>query len=173
MRKAICVFSLLLLSSLGAFAQTTPKVEVFAGYSLQHARPEGALEGANSSGWDASVNYNLRSWLGVKADFSGYYCCLAQREHNILFGPQVTLRHEHHDIFFHALVGVSHGIGDNFPEDTVPAWAVGGGLDVRPFHSDRFSLRVAQLDYLGTHYAEFAQHHFRYSGGFVFRFGSK
>jgi hypothetical protein len=173
MWKTIFVFGLVLLGSVGAFAQTTPKEEAFGGYSVQQARPGGDTEGAASSGWNASLNYNLKNWLGAKADFSGYYCCASQREHNFLFGPQITLRHERHDIFFHALVGLSHGVGDNFTADTVPAWVLGGGLDVRLFHGERFAVRVAQIDYFGTHYGETAQHHFRYSGGVVFRFGTK
>jgi hypothetical protein len=32
---------------------------------------------------------------------------------------------------------------------------------------------LAQVDYLGTHYADHIQHNFRYSGGIVFDFGKR
>ncbi len=172
MRKMICVLGFLLLVATSSLAQSTPKVEVSGGYSFQHANP-GGIQGADPSGWDASLNWNFTKWLGVKGEFSGYYCCASQKEHNFLFGPQITLRHERHDVFFHGLVGGSHGSGTNFPTDTVTAWDLGAGLDLHLFHADRFALRVAQVDYFATRYAGTTQNNFRYSAGVVIRLGSK
>jgi hypothetical protein len=164
----------LLLVPSGLYAQTRPVVELFGGYSFFKANPGHGLEGADASGWNASINWNFNRWLGIKADFDGHYCCdtPSRNEHNFLFGPQISIRTDRWTLFAHAMGGGSHGHVSNF-SDTVAAWALGGGIDVRPFHSERFALRLAQLDYVGTDYASEAQHNFRYSAGVVFRFGSR
>jgi opacity protein-like surface antigen len=73
-----------------AFAQdSTPKVQVFAGYSLFHAdtgglndtvldlalRPATAAFGVptNFNGWNAEAQYNANRWVGIAADFGGRY----------------------------------------------------------------------------------------------------
>jgi opacity protein-like surface antigen len=73
-----------------AFAQdSTPKVQVFAGYSLFHADTGGltdtvldlALRPAteafgvptNFNGWNAEAQYNANRWVGIAADFGGRY----------------------------------------------------------------------------------------------------
>ncbi len=174
MRTTLVLAGLLLLLPCSAAAQDTPKLEVFGGYSYLRANPGSGFVGSNASGWNASAAWNLNSRWGLKADFGGVYCCSGQgeRKHNFLFGPQFNIRRQKANFFVHGLVGMSYG---NAPavsfSDTVLAWAGGGGVDIR--WTDRISLRIAQVDYLGTNYAGASQHHFRYSGGVVFRFGGK
>jgi opacity protein-like surface antigen len=174
MRTTLVLAGLLLLLPSGASAQEAPTVEVFGGYSYLRANPQGGFVGSNASGWNASLAWNWNKWLGVKADFTGTYCCEGQgeRKHDFLFGPQLNFRRKSANFFVHGLVGVSHGNAPAVPfSDTVLAWAGGGGVDIRL--SERFSLRVAQVDYFGTNYANTMQHHLRYSGGVVFKFGKK
>lgn len=174
MRKTLVLAGLLALLPCSAVAQDTPKAEVFGGYSYLRANPEGGFIGSNASGWNASAAWNWNKRLGIKADVAGTYCCTGQgqRKHDFLFGPQLNFRRKSANIFFHGLVGVSHG---NAPavsfSDTVLAWAGGGGVDIRL--RERFAVRVAQVDYFGTRYAGVLQHHFRYSGGLVIKFGRK
>jgi opacity protein-like surface antigen len=79
----------LVLCSLAAFSQDSPKVEVFGGYSWLHLgsmgitnsdldTATGATPGTNSlkngfSGWTGEVQYNVNDWIGVVADASGDY----------------------------------------------------------------------------------------------------
>ncbi len=174
MRKMLVLAGLLALSPCAVVAQEAPKIEVFGGYSYIRANPKGGFIGSNGSGWNASAAWNWNSRWGLKADVSGFYCCSGQgeREHNFLFGPQFNIRRRKASFFLHALVGVSHG---NAPavsfSDTVLSWAGGGGVDI-PW-TEKVSFRVLQVDYFGTHYAGTMQHHFRYSGGLVFKFGGK
>jgi hypothetical protein len=172
MRKMLVLAALLALLPCAAVAQDTPTAEVFGGYSYLRANPGGGFLGSNASGWNASAAWNWNKSLGVKGDFSGHYCCSGngEKKHDFLFGPQLNFRRQSANYFLHALVGVSHGNAPGFSK-TVMAWAGGGGIDVR--WTDRISIRVAQVDYFGTHYASTMQHHFRYSGGIVFKFGAK
>jgi opacity protein-like surface antigen len=94
-RFASAIAALIFLISSFAFAQgspaedSTPKVEVFGGYSLMHA-DTGKLNGntldidlsqfpntfgvkTNFNGWSAEAQYNFDPWLGIVADFGGRY----------------------------------------------------------------------------------------------------
>jgi hypothetical protein len=80
---------LLLAVSGMAMAADFPKLEIFGGYSLLRSdlnpKDLGKLSGGglfgnsffgsveNLNGFNASVSYNLNSWLGIKADFSGNF----------------------------------------------------------------------------------------------------
>ncbi len=175
MRKMMCLCGLLLLTAVCTRAQEAPKVEVFAGYSFYHANPGLSLHGGNANGWNASFNWNWNRWLGYKADFDGHYCCDGQTQHNFLFGPQFTRRGERREYFVHVMAGVSRGngaCGGCFLENKV-VWDVGVGMDYRLFKSKKLALRIAQVDYVGTNWANTVQHQIRYSGGVVFRFGER
>lgn len=69
--------------------ESTPKVQVFGGYSLLH-EDSGGLTGflldenlrqfpntfdvrTNFNGWNAEGQYNLDRWVGIAVDFSGFY----------------------------------------------------------------------------------------------------
>lgn len=77
----------MLIGSFGFAQDTTPKVQVFGGYSLLHADTTGlpvsimefvlgqpantlALK-TNFNGWSAEAQYNADRWLGLVADFGG------------------------------------------------------------------------------------------------------
>jgi opacity protein-like surface antigen len=168
MKKVFVIAVLVLLCALPGMAQDY-KVDVFAGYSLLHSDPGSGLASANASGWEGALTYNWNDWLGVKADVDGHYCCDSSL-HNFLFGPQITLGHGKVSPYLHGLVGVSHGSAGGFTDNAF-AFALGGGLDVKA--TDRLSVRIAQVDYLGTRFADYTQNNFRFSAGLVFRFGKK
>ena len=171
MRNALVIAVLFTFLPCLAVTQGTPTVDIFGGYSYLRFNPGHGVPSTNVNGWNAAATWNVNRWLGFSGDIDGHYCCDASQSiHNFLFGPRLTLRRHSMNIFTHALVGVSHGSASSF-SDTVAAWALGGGVDVN-FHGP-LALRLAQVDYLGTHYASETQSNFRYSGGIVLRLGSK
>src|SRR5260221_5926307 len=135
MRTLCLAFALILAGSLTAFAQETPRVEVFTGYSYLHASfadaitPGSADFHGNLNGWDASVAFNANPWLGVVADFGGYYgspffqvifkpsgCVLCTQGvnttiksiHTFMGGPKLSHRRGKATVFAQALFGGSH-----------------------------------------------------------------
>lgn len=159
-----------LLSSC-ALGQSTPRFDVFGGYS--YLRSSGStITSANGNGWGASLNWNWKRWLGLKADIGADYCCNGERENNFLFGPQVTFRRNRVNFFVHGLGGLSYG-NPAGAYTSVAAFAFGGGVDWKLPHSPRLALRLVQADYIGTNYGNLMQHNFRFSTGLVFSFGGK
>jgi len=89
-RFAIAVVALTALAGSIVLAQdSTPKVQVFGGFSLLHQQT-GQLNGTNLDvflhepggtfkpennfeGWNAEVQYNADRWIGIVADFDGRY----------------------------------------------------------------------------------------------------
>jgi opacity protein-like surface antigen len=79
----------ILIGSFGLAQDSTPKLQVFGGYSLLHA-DTGGLTGStmdfvlgqpantfalktNFNGWSAEAQYNADRWLGLAVDFGGQY----------------------------------------------------------------------------------------------------
>src|SRR5437667_8337063 len=163
MRKTIVVFLMLLASSLGLASQDAPSAEVFGGYSLLHAHT--LVGDHNASGWDGSIAGNFNRWFGLKADFSGHYTSIAGiavRDHNFLFGPQISYRTDKLTPFAHLLLGGSHLSGD-FPSDTSLAWALGGGVDWQVL--PRVAARLVQADVLQSGCGRLQLHHWRVTVG--------
>jgi hypothetical protein len=171
MKRILIVTALLVFFSLQGYAQDS-KVDIFGGYSYLRASPGSGLPGANTSGWEASLAYNWNNWLGIKADFDGHYCCdgTDQKLNDFLFGPQINLGHGKLAPYVEGLVGFAHGSAGGFSENAF-AFALGGGVDWNI--GKRWGWRVAQADYLGTHFASYTQNNFRLSTGLVFRLGKK
>src|ERR1017187_9311299 len=74
-RTALTLFIITPALSVGLFAQNTPKLELFGGYSY-FGLPAVAATGftaANLNGWNASAKLNLRPRIGLVADFGGNY----------------------------------------------------------------------------------------------------
>ena len=174
MRTFILLAILLLLISVTAVAQDTPKVEVFGGYS---AVPDAGIEQI-LHGWNASVNGNINDWLGIKGDLSGHYTTrggVKVKLHTLTFGPQLSYRRNKKAVpFFHALFGggwASAGFGDADFSHSAFAMNIGGGLDWVAHKT--CAIRVIQLDLLVTRFGPDASTDPRISAGIVFRFGSK
>jgi hypothetical protein len=83
------VILIVLIGSFGLAQDSTPKLQVFGGYSLLHADTAG-LTGStmdfvlgqpantfalktNFNGWSAEAQYNADRWLGLAVDFGGQY----------------------------------------------------------------------------------------------------
>ena len=135
MRKTLWCIGIALVAPLAAWAQKSPRVELFGGYSYLRVRgyaaeasllsPGSGGSGATFAfpsfglnGWNGSVVVNATSWLGGEADFSGFYgmptrtvartpVTLGMHEYNYMAGPRFTYRHGRWAPFAHALFGGS------------------------------------------------------------------
>ena len=202
MKKAILAAGAVILLSLSALGQETPKAEVFGGYS--YFRGDG---GANLHGWNGSITGNLNRWFGVTADFSGHYNSnssslavnlpqvpilatsvdASTKVHNFLFGGTFSHRGGERLVpFGHALAGFSRtdvsgtavvtGLGSivttRFSGDDT-AFAAAFGGGLDVKLTRSFAFRVVQADYLLTKFGRGTQSNARISTGIVFRFGEK
>ena len=175
MRKLIGIVLLFLLVSVVAVAQED-KAEVFGGY--QYTRLNTGVSGVDSinlNGWNASVSGYFTKNLGISADFSGAYGSpfgVSTRMYPFMFGPIVHLPNSSKITpFAHALFGAAHltasasGVSAG---ETDFAWAAGGGLDAHL--NSRYSVRLAQFDFLQTRFGGDNQNNFRYSAGILIKF---
>jgi opacity protein-like surface antigen len=186
MKWKLLVSLLAVLSFFGttAYAQDTPKVDIFAGYSYVRDNP--STSGVNSfslNGGSASFAYNATSWLSGVADIGAYH------NGNILgtgtdgtlstylFGPRISYRHSSRITpFGEVLFGVAHAgasIAGTSGSDNAFAMSLGGGVDYKL--TDRFAIRPIKVDYLMTRFSETGtgnqtQNNLRVSTGIVFRF---
>jgi len=180
LKAVVCLLAFFSFTG-AAFAQDTPKFDIFAGYSYVRDNPStSGVPSFNLHGGSASVAYNVNNWLGAVADFGGYH------ENNILgsgvdgtlstylFGPRISYRkHERVTPFAQALFGVAHSSVSFGSTDNAFAATFGGGVDVKLSH--RFSWRTAQVEYLLTRFPETTtsretQNNLRVSTGVVFHF---
>jgi opacity protein-like surface antigen len=185
LRIVVSVLVFISLCSGIAYAQETPKVDVFAGYSYVRENP-GPKSGDSFSlnGGSASVTYHIKDWVSAVADFGGYHngSILSSGADGTLstylFGPRVSYRsYRHFTPFGEALFGVAHAgasiAGGASGSQNAFAMAIGGGVDYRI--NNRFSLRPLQVDYLMTRFPEGTrnnqtQNNLRASTGIVIHF---
>jgi len=157
-----------------AYAQDTPKAEVFGGYQFTHADIEGV--GLSFNGWNASVTGNVNKWFGVTGDFSGAYKSelgASLKVHTYAFGPTISVNHEGTvNPFVHVLFGgataslSAFDIGGSTTGYTIMA---GGGADAKL--SPRLAVRVIQADWVYYHFEGIGlKKNIRVSTGIVLRF---
>ena len=183
MRVVVCLLAVLSIFGVSASAQDAPKADVFAGYSLLRFNPAtSGVDSWNMHGGSTSFAYNAKNWLGLVGDFGGYHngnilsSGVSTTEYTYLFGPRVSYRrHERFTPFGQILFGGARVNGSVFGStgsDNAFAMAVGGGVDAKI--SNRFSVRLGQLDYLMTRFNEgtggSGQHNLRFSTGVVVHF---
>ncbi len=151
------LLGILFVASLPAAAQD--KVEVFGGYTYMRFRPSPDV---NLNGWEASVQYKFRDWIGGVADFDGHYGSIGgvgMSVHSYMFGPQVSLP-SRVSPFAHVLLGGAHfsaaGTGDS-----AFAMAIGAGMDTEI--KQGISWRIIQGDYLLTRFGSSTQNNGRIS----------
>lgn len=181
MRKLFVVAVLGLAFPWSAFAQeSTPKAEVFGGYSYFRASDPTTI---HLNGWNGSIAGNLNDWFGVVGDFSGHYGSpsifgigipfVDVNQHSFLFGPRLSYRgNDKVTPFGHFLIGISRANAGAFGlsvSDTALAAAAGGGVDINL--NDTVAIRAVQADYLMTRFQDERQDNLRLSFGVVFRFG--
>lgn len=206
MRRGCAVLVVLFALALNGQAQDAPKVEVFTGYSFASAGfpfstdPAAGNGSGVLNGWNFSAAVNPNRWIGVVADFGGYYgpvtkgttfkpanCVLCTSDfsgilHNMYTftaGPQLSIRQDRVTVFAHALFGGAHIREDLFIFNTTlpPAARISStnfaflvGGGVDIAFSHRVALRI-QPDYLRTEILGRKQNNFRGSAGVLFRFG--
>jgi Outer membrane protein beta-barrel domain len=167
--------SILLVLSCSTPAQDNSKVNIFGGYQFTHVALGHDINGFNLNGWNASLSGYLSRYFGVSADFSGNYGSpfgVSNKTYTYLIGPVARFSNRSKMTpFGHVLFGGAHlnasslGIGGS---DNAFSWAIGGGVDV--YENSRFSVRLAQADWLRTQFADSTQSNFRCSGGVVLKF---
>ena len=183
------------LVTLTAAAQDTPKVEIFGGYSFLKftVQPRLSFESANLKGWKLSVKHNLTPRIGLLGDFSGHYGQQAftqprgnwsqtRHQHTYMFGPELRVAKSRHlGLNVRALIGVTN---TNFPglkpridpmDSNAVAAAFGGNLDYRI--TNRLSYRIIEPELLisrgGSSTSEsWQQFNWRLSSGFVYTPGT-
>lgn len=148
-----------------ASAQVPTKGNVFFGYSYNRAEIV-SNDATNLNGWNGSLEGNFLPWIGLVADLSGTYGNHIG-EHNVLFGPRVSVSVGSVRPFAELLIGAAHIGIDHGPSDTSFANAVGGGLDYRV--AGPLAVR-GQLDWIHTRFFSNSQNDVRFSTGIVVRF---
>jgi hypothetical protein len=160
--------------------QEHPKIEAFGGYSYFRANPEHF----NLNGWNAQITGNFNHWFGLTADVAGHYASPSAlgsgvniNQYTFTGGPTISHRAGKITPFAHALFGGARAGTDAFgikSNDWAFAMILGGGIDINIGKS--FAIRPIQADYVMTKFGsgeDNRQNNFRYSGGIVFKFGSK
>jgi opacity protein-like surface antigen len=163
-RRFVPAFSLVFLVCGFCAAQSSNRVDVFAGYSFltQDISLSNVFNSSIVSGWNASATFPVRSHFGVVADFSGFYpsyntgcgsqCSSTARIHNFLFGPQVSMGAGRLRPFARFLVGDTNMYtytggtnSETFTSNNSLAFGLGGGIDYGLSH--RLAVR-GQVDWL-------------------------
>jgi outer membrane immunogenic protein len=177
MRMPELLIGLLCGLSASAFAQNYPKIEASAGYMYSRIDPSIGSP-ANCSGGYGSVGANFNSWFGVVADVD---TCKTNRPApntngtatTFLFGPKFAYRKCCRVTpFGQLLVGGVHGsagLPGLATSTNAFSLAVGGGVDVKPWRSCLFAIRVAEVDYLLTRFNGSSQNNFQFKAGIVLR----
>jgi opacity protein-like surface antigen len=176
LRTAVsCAVLLSVVAPRAAVAQETPRIEVFAGYSLLRA------DEATRNGWEASLRFALTGRFGLEAGVSQHY---GRNDGDpdrtsLAGGPVFSLRPSRvFSLYLHALGGVARekaSIGifgvDISESQTSFALLAGGGLDLRI--KSFLALRPVQVDWAYTQIGGEGQSGLRASFGLVFRFAQR
>jgi hypothetical protein len=195
MRRLTLVLVAILALSLVAVAQDYPRLEVSAGYRYSRVQ-EGAptsFVGVNYSGVGASATFNFNRALGAFVDFGQMMCTKSgvdmngmkknqYRQTSFLFGPQFTYHGEARlSPFARFYIGIMRankgyvvGSGPNefvtlAADQTKWADGIGGGVDMRL--TKMISARLAQVDYIRSHFADYHQSNTRITVGITIKLG--
>ena len=164
MRGLVCgilLGVLLLAGTQPALAQA--KADVFAGGSFVRDNS------ATFSGWNASVTGNMRSWLGLTADFGGNYHS-PLKIYTYTFGPRLAFAQDSSLVpFTQATFGVARLSALGAHANGFAAY-LGGGMDW--YATDHIGVRLIQLDAQLTRVSGNNSSATRIAFGVVFRLGS-
>ena len=169
---AAAVLFAVFLSAGSALAQDSPRAQLFGGYGFLsfNSQPFGFTDRTSLHGFTIAPSYNLTHEFGITAQLSGQYGSqLSVR--NLTVGPQVLFTRGNMLFFGHLLIGkgrtfvkVGNGAGDS-----ARALELGGGIDWGI--SSRFSVRVAQADFVHNSFFDGSQSSVRISTGLVYHLG--
>ena len=166
------LFGLVLIVSLSASTQETPKVEISLGYSYVRTNLAGAP--VNLHGVSGSLVKNVNDWFGFVADVGGYHA-EGIKIYTYLFGSRLSYRrNDKATPFFQASFGSTHASDGSrgLPaSDNAFAMAIGGGLDVKI--RNNVAIRFIQGEYLMTRLGSGKQNNARLTVGIVLRLGTK
>lgn len=179
MKKLLLIGVFVLSFAAVVVAQDVPAVEVYGGYAYFRCDTQSEDVGCNLNGWNGSVSMNANKHVGVVADFGGYYGQAGDgygvNVHSILIGPKVTFRGPKVTPFVQALFGYGHIQVKEGPvvidKENDFSMAFGGGVDINI--NSLISVRPAQVEYFPVKSGGDFLDNFRYSGGIVFKLGSR
>ncbi len=165
-----------------AYAQeiSTPKYEVGLNYSWLHVNSANYDHQRTGNGGSGYFEYNLNKTIGLVADFGGYANTRKGIDDKLLtymFGPRFNWRHSRLTPYVQFLFGGGYvWSGPTSTTQNAFATAAGGGVDYQL--TDHIAFKPIQVEYVMTQIDSsrgFGSHQndVRYSGGVVFRFGSK
>jgi len=136
-------FALCVVTQVWSQEHEVPQVELLGGYSYLRSSD------TNFNGWKASLVGNVKSWVGIAADFDGHYAG-GESEHSITFGPEFCLRKSKKwTPVGYALFGVAFEKSESGETDHGFATELGGGLDYEISH--RWTLRAFDVTASITH----------------------
>lgn len=167
---------LILFSIVPAAAQDGPRLAVFGGYTYWRAdtKPLGFQDATELAGGKVSALFNLTPNFGVVGEIGGGWSN-ALKSYDAAIGPQISYPRGNLTFFGQVLFGKSKTrvAIPNFPNggqtNTGTAFTGGGGLDYAL--GPRFSIRLAQADYLRSRAFGTDIGNIRVSTGIVYRFG--
>lgn len=127
----------------------------------------------NTNGFNFSVQYYLRDWIGLDGEFvSNFGSDLGQTSHFLLGVGGIRIRKSgpyNTELWAHMLGGGAKYLPQTaFGSQTSLAYELGGGVDLQA-HSRRIAYRVA-LDAVGTNFFNTYQVSPKVSVGVVFKF---
>jgi len=170
----ITAFAVLFGSCVYAQEETTPKADLFLGYSFLRVNSAQQIPAFTANGGVSTLGLNFNEHIGLEAEFGGYYngniknLQLDTTSFSYLFGPRLSYgRTKRFDPYVHALFGVNrvstgisassilfpaqHATGASYDVSQANfAMAVGGGIDIKL--SKKVILRPVQVDYYLTRF---------------------
>jgi opacity protein-like surface antigen len=191
MKSVLGLFALLFIFTPPAKAQQTPSFDVEGAYLFRSFYPTNAPR-FGTNGWNASLDHNVRRWLGVAGDISGTYSNRGVHGKNQVYtfmaGPRIyPFGHKHKLIpYGQVLFGggydrLTFPLNSGFPQTTFTsaafAWAGGGGVQLKV--ARKWAVRLFEFDYEQTRFSNFpnqtttTQGNYRISVGVVYHIGEK
>jgi opacity protein-like surface antigen len=170
--------------------QPTFKYELEGGYTYRSYYPPSAAR-FGMNGWNATLDYNWKHWMGFVADATGTYkdqgAFGKSSIYTLMVGPRVHPFGHRHRLtpFGQFLIGAGYdrqqipnngGFNPKTNTSTAYVWAAGGGIDVRV--TKRWAVRAFEYDYEKTHFSDFlkivanpSESNRRITVGIIFRWG--
>jgi len=176
MKKALWVMGLLLVGCSGAAGQTNSKGDIFAGYSFARLGDRAIFPAGYQTAFAAYLKGGYAEPPALAVEFGQYRTSKGAerlRLSTYALGPRCYFYYsDRSKIFGQATFGVAqlhtHVAGLARREKSF-AMTIGMGYD--RFLCKHIALRVAQVDYVMTHFGREFQNGVRYSGGVVFYLG--
>ncbi len=181
MKRLNFVLATILASAAVLSAQEdTPKYEIGVNYSWLHVNSANQDRQRTANGGSGTFEYNVNRVLGLVADFGGYANTrIDDKALTYMFGPRFNWRHARLTPYTQFLFGgayVWNNLNNVSTTQNAFAMAAGGGLDwtltpriaIKPIQVEYVMTQIDSTRGFGSH-----QNDVRYSGGVVFRLGSK